>query len=187
MVADMSRERERSGTRGLMLAGVGAAIVLFAAGLVWGFVFVPHGAGSAARQPSAANGILANQRSGESTVAKKDRVTPVPSSTGGAGQSSTAEAQQIDQSAGPLKLSDAQRRRIRAYFAGKPANRVHSADFALSVGAAVPHQLTLQKLPAPISTAMNGFQGDQYVLVGSELVIVDPSPRRVVALVPNAG
>jgi hypothetical protein len=28
-------------------------------------------------------------------------------------------------------------------------------------------------------------QGDDYVLVGDQLVVVDPSARRVVALVPN--
>jgi hypothetical protein len=33
----------------------------------------------------------------------------------------------------------------------------------------------------------NGYQGGDYVLVGDQLVIVDPSARRVVALVPNIG
>jgi hypothetical protein len=36
-----------------------------------------------------------------------------------------------------------------------------------------------------MSSAMGGYQGDDYVLVGDKLVIVDPSARRVIALVPN--
>jgi hypothetical protein len=34
---------------------------------------------------------------------------------------------------------------------------------------------------------IGGYQGDDYVLVGDQLVIVDPNPRRVVAIVPNVG
>jgi hypothetical protein len=43
----------------------------------------------------------------------------------------------------------------------------------------------LQKLPPEISSAMGGYQGNDYVLVGEQLVIVDPSARRVVARVPQ--
>jgi hypothetical protein len=50
----------------------------------------------------------------------------------------------------------------------------------LAVGAAVP-----QEASAEISSAMGGYQGNDYVLVGDQLVIVDPSARRVVALVPQ--
>jgi hypothetical protein len=50
----------------------------------------------------------------------------------------------------------------------------------------VPHQVQLQKLPDPIASAMQGFQGDEYVLVGNQLVIVEPTARRVVAVVPDA-
>jgi hypothetical protein len=62
---------------------------------------------------------------------------------------------------------------------------VQSANFSLSIGAAVPQDVPLQKLPPEMSSAMGGYQGDDYVLVGDKLVIVDPSARRVIALVPN--
>jgi hypothetical protein len=34
---------------------------------------------------------------------------------------------------------------------------------------------------------IGGYQGDDYLLVGDQLVIVDPSARRVVAIVPGIG
>ena len=188
MIANMPHEQERKGTGRLIFGGVVLAILLAAAFAVWGFIFIPKGElGASARQPSAATGTLANQGSGESIAAKNNMVTPEKSAIGGGGQNSTGEARQIDQSAAPLKLANAQRRQIRSYFAGKLAARIPSADFALSVGAAVPRQVQLRPLPKEVSSAMQGFVGDQYILVRNELVIVDPSARRVVALVPQVG
>lgn len=62
---------------------------------------------------------------------------------------------------------------------------MQSANFSLVIGTAVPQDVPLQKLPPEMSSATGGYQGDDYVLVGDQLVIVDPSARRVVALVPN--
>ncbi|HEX4043043.1 MAG TPA: hypothetical protein VHY10_15190 [Xanthobacteraceae bacterium] len=41
---------------------------------------------------------------------------------------------------------------MAAYFAGNNGNRARQADFALSIGAAVPAQVALQKLPQKISS-----------------------------------
>jgi hypothetical protein len=73
------------------------------------------------------------------------------------------------------------------YFAGKSANRLQSVDFSVAIGAAVPRKVELQKLPAQISSVIGGYQGDDYLIVGDQLVIVDRSARRVVAIVPNIG
>jgi hypothetical protein len=62
---------------------------------------------------------------------------------------------------------------------------MQSANFSLAVGAAVPQDVPLQKLPPEISSVMGGYQSNDYVFVGDQLVIVDPSARRVVARVPQ--
>jgi Protein of unknown function (DUF1236) len=103
----------------------------------------------------------------------------------GSGQNASGEAAQIEQTETPLNLSEAQRQQIRQYFASKPGQRMQSANFSLAIGAAVPQDVPLQKLPPEILSAMGGYQGNDYVLVGDQLVIVDPSARRVVALVPQ--
>jgi hypothetical protein len=194
MVPTLSPQEQRRGTRRLYQVWVPIGLLCVAAVLVWAFVFIPKGeVGTTTSQHGAtkagSTGTLANQGSGESIAAKNKAVTPVPNAASGGGQGSTVAAQQIDQSAAPLQLTDQQRQQIQAYFggaAGKTADRAASADFALSVGSAVPRQVQLQKLPDPIASAMQGFQGDDYVLVGSQLVIVEPTARRVVAVVPDA-
>jgi cytoskeletal protein RodZ len=188
-IPDLPRREQRRGTNQAMMWGVGLAIVLFAAVLVWVFVMPPNGQlGDTTRQrPSPSTGVLANQGAGESQAGKNQTVTPRQSPATGSGQNSSGEAAEIEQSATPLKLTDAQREQVRAYFAGKSADRLQSVDFSIAVGAAVPQQVELQKLPPQISSVIGGYQGDDYLIVGDQLVIVDPSARRVVAIVPNVG
>lgn len=188
MVPTLSKDEERRGTRRFMLGGIAVAVVAFAASLVWLFAVVPYsGLTGHTRGPSAETGPLANQGAGQSTTAKNDLVTPEPSATGGGNPNSSGEAAQIDRGAAPLNLSTAQRQQVTSYFAGNNGNRTQRADFALSIGAAVPAQVNLQKLPQKISSAMGGYQGDDYIIVGNQLVIVDAGARRVVAIVPDIG
>jgi Protein of unknown function (DUF1236) len=109
----------------------------------------------------------------------------VTAPTVGSGQNASGEAARIEQTATPLQLSDAQRQQIRQYFASKPGQRTQGANFSLAVGAAVPQDVPLEKLPPEILSALGGYQGNDYVLVGDQLVIVDSTARRVVALVPQ--
>jgi hypothetical protein len=159
--------------------------IIIAAGLAAGLNLALIGPSVA--QNSGATGARSNQGSGESAAAKHNAVMPQPSATGGSGQESSGEAKQIEQSAKPLKLTDAQRRQIRSYFAGKTADRAPTANFTLGVGAAVPKEVQLKKLPPKVSSAMGGYKGADYVIIGNQLVIVDRSARRVVAIVPGIG
>jgi hypothetical protein len=188
-VPDLPRHEQRRGTRQTMMCGAAVAIVLFAGVLAWAFVTAPTGQlGGATRQsPSSSTGVMANQGSGESQAGKNQTVTPRQNSAAGSGQNSSGEAAEIERSATALKLTDAQREQIRAYFAGKPAAQSQSVDFSVAIGAAVPQQVELQKLPPQISSVIGGYQGDDYLRVGDQLVIVDPSARRVVAIVPGIG
>ena len=172
-----------------MVWGVGAALVMFAAVLVWAFATAPNGQLGGTTRPTASpsTGVLANQGAGESQVGKNEAVTPRQSPTVGSGRSSSGEAAEIEQSAKPLQLTDAQRQQICAYFAGQPSDRLQGVDFSIAIGGAVPLQIALQKLPLRISSAIGGYQGDDYLIVGDRLIIVDPNARRVVAIIPNIG
>jgi hypothetical protein len=187
MVANLSRQDERRGTRRVLFWGSAFGIAVIAAILVWVLVVVPGQHPGNTTAQLLPTGTPVNQGFSESIAAKNHTVTPEQPATGGPSRNASGEAAQIDQSAGPLQLTDVQRNQIHAYFAGKNAGRVQNPHFALSVGAAVPQQVQLQKLPSTVSSVMQGFQNDQYVLVGTELVVVDPDARRVVAIVPNVG
>ena len=70
----------------------------------------------------------------------------------------------------PFKLSDKRREQISFLIAGLPVPpRVTDQPFTVSVGAAVPHQVPLKQLPTELATLLNGFQSDDYVLVGDQL------------------
>lgn len=64
------------------------------------------------------------------------------------------------------------------------APKVQKAPFEMMIGTAVPRQVVLKHRPPEIAQVMNGYQGDQYLLVQDEMVIVDHASHRVVAIVP---
>ena len=43
----------------------------------------------------------------------------------------------------------------------------------------------MHDLPNEIADALGGYNGDQYLLVRNQLVIVDRASRRIVALIPG--
>lgn len=182
-------EQRRSTRRLFLWGGTGVLLVLCAVILVWVFVFVPPGGPVRNGKPHASNptGILSNQRSGQSTAAKNNAVTPQTSEKLGAGQNAPGAAAQIEQTAEPLKLSDQQRQQIRDFFAKQKRDHPDGVDFTLAIGSAVPQNVQLQQLPSEVSSALGGYQADQYILVGNQLVIVEPNARRVVAIVPGIG
>jgi hypothetical protein len=58
-------------------------------------------------------------------------------------------------------------------------------QFEIMIGAAVTGQVQLQDIPPEITQIMNGYWGDQYVLVQDKLVVVDQRTRRLAAIVPG--
>ena len=189
-VPDSPSREQRRGTRLTRMWSGGGAFVVIGALLVWFFVTAPNGGwlnGTARQTPSPSTGVLANQGAGESQAGKNEAITPRQNSAVGSGQNSSGEAAQIEQSATPLQLTDAQRQQIRNYFAGHPGDRLQSVDFSIAIGAAIPQQIGLQKLPPQISSTIGGYQGDDYLIVGDQPILVDPDARRVVAIIPNIG
>jgi uncharacterized protein DUF1236 len=182
-------EQRRSTRQAFLWGGSGVLLVLCAVILVWVFVFVPQGGPgrSGEPRPSASTGLLSNQGSGQSTAAKNNAVTPQTNQALGAGQNSPGAAAQIEQTAEPLKLTEQQRQQIRDFFAKQKVERAGAVNFTLAIGSAVPQNVTLRKLPPQVSSALGGYNADQYIIVGNQLVIVEPNARRVVAIVPGIG
>ena len=174
-------EQRHSGRTLATWSAVVASAVFVAAFLVWVMVVQPYD------RTQSSDG-RSNEQSGQSVAARDGPLVPkLNPTTGGRPQNANENAREIDQSSAPLKLSDKQREQIRLLIAGLPAPpRVTDQPFTVSVGAAVPNQVPLKQLPTELATLLNGFQGDDYVLVGDQLVIVDATVRRVVAIIPKA-
>ena len=60
-------------------------------------------------------------------------------------------------------------------------------NVAVNVGAPLPGDVDLLPLPPAIVTLVPEFQGDEYVVVNDEIVIVQPSTRRVVEIIRPGG
>lgn len=171
------------GIRYIFLGAAIVAVILLIGISVWPFLTpaqlpTPKGGANPATAPdtTASRGTPA-QRAAESTVGKNN-----PAGEGANG----ARYNAIKQSSQPLQLDAQQRQQIKDAIAHQSdAPRIQKAPFELMIGTAVPHQVELKDLPSQIAQAMNGFWGDQYVLVQNEMVIVDQHSRRVVAIVPS--
>lgn len=84
-----------------------------------------------------------------------------------------------------VDLSSEQRTQIHErLLAAGGVRPLGSAGFALSVGARVPARIHLYPLPAQIFEIVPEYQGYDYILVGDEVVIVDPVTLEVVAVIP---
>lgn len=127
--------------------------------------------------PNSLNGTKSDQRAGESAVGKNQPNRP-EDSTG-------SKARAIHDSAGPVTLSPDQKAKAREALAQAGPKRVDHVDYTIMIGAAVPRQAELGELPPAVSQALGGYEGDGYVLVRDQLIIVDKEARRIVAIIPG--
>jgi Protein of unknown function (DUF1236) len=65
--------------------------------------------------------------------------------------------------------------------------RSQTVSVAINVGAPLPGELDLLALPPTVVSLVPEFQGDEYVLVNDEIVIVQPSTRVVVEVIRPGG
>ena len=170
---------------GRLFAGAAVVAVVLAIGVtVWPFLTQNQlGAPKGGANPATASDTTGSrgapaQNAAESMVGKNNPA--------GQADSSGGRAAAIKQSSQPLQLNPQQRQQIKDVLARQTdAPKVDKAPFELMIGTAVPRQVQLKDIPPQITQVMNGYLGDQYVLVQDEMVIVDQHSRRVVATVPS--
>ena len=171
---------ERNGNRRddprVYLAG-GALVLVVIVVLVGVWVWMP------AFKPAATtgSGMRTLQNQGESVAGTTTK--PSPYAQYNAGDSATlARDHAISATAQPqLTLAPKQIQAIQNYAAQQ---QPQTANFTITVGAAVPKQVQLHDMPAQLQHAVPAAQGDQYVLVPHHFVIVEKQTRRIVAIVP---
>jgi hypothetical protein len=115
------------------------------------------------------------QPAGESTAGRN--------TSGAAGEA--GRAREIQRTEHPAPPSEPQRQKVREALSRLNLQRADEVDFSLVIGAGVPHEVALHDLPNEIADALRGYNGDQYLLVRDQLVIVDRASRRIVALIPG--
>jgi hypothetical protein len=187
MVANLSRNEEREGTRKLMMWGSAVAAALLVGFALWfvapqmfgitDYVGRPStGADNSSPATTVGTGVP-TQRDAISTAAKDD-----PARNDDA---IGRRAREIQQSAAPANLSDGQREHLRSIFSSAQGPAMDHPNFELMIGTSIPKQTAVADLPPEATQVLNGFWGDQYLIAGKNLVIVDQHSRRVAAIIAN--
>ena len=85
-----------------------------------------------------------------------------------------------------VNLSSEQKTKIHSIIVSeRSAPRVEHVDFSVNVGTVVPRgKVKFAPIPASIVEIEPAWRGYEYFLVGNEIVVVDPSTLKIVAVLP---
>jgi hypothetical protein len=84
-----------------------------------------------------------------------------------------------------VQLSQDQRTKIKeVVVGGRNVARVDSVNFNIRVGVAVPRTVHVAVLPPEVVTIVPEYRGFEYVVVGDQLLIIDPNTLEIVAILP---
>ena len=101
------------------------------------------------------------------------------------GKAVQGQAQQTGASGASVQLSQDQRTKIKDVIVGDHnVARVDHADFNIRVGVAVPRTVHVAVLPPEVVTIVPEYRGFEYVVVGDQLLIIDPNTLEIVAILP---
>jgi len=86
-----------------------------------------------------------------------------------------------------VNINDQQGTRISTSISHLNVQPLNHVNFSLAVGTAVPRDVRLQPLPAEVVEIVPQYRGYNFVLVKDEIVIVEPSSYKIVAVLPYSG
>jgi hypothetical protein len=93
-------------------------------------------------------------------------------------------AQKGSKSFAAAPMSTEQSLKFREALKGEKAERLTGGQFSISIGDAVPRSVHFHRLPARIVEYAPQYRDFDYILVGDDIVIVDPATHRIVAVIP---
>jgi uncharacterized protein DUF1236 len=117
---------------------------------------------------------------------------PQTTGQGGAAQPSQAPNQGAAPSAAgretksgaPAALSTEQQVKFRETMRGEKVERLTNVAFLITVGEAVPRTVHRYRFPVSVMEYAPQYRDYEYILVGDEILVVDPRTMRIVAIIP---
>jgi hypothetical protein len=103
------------------------------------------------------------------------------------GQGGAAQPSQSSKQGGapaPAALSTEQHVKIRETLRREKVEHLNNVQFSITVGEAVPRTVHLYRFPVSITEYAPQYRGYEYFLVGDDILVVDPSTLRIVAVIP---
>jgi opacity protein-like surface antigen len=113
----------------------------------------------------------------------QERQNASPGTVGGNGTEQHI-VQGKGQDGASAKLSVDQRSRIRKIIGTTSVARVDHPDFSVTVGTAIPRSVHVIVLPEEIVQIVPEYRGFDYVLVGDQILIIDPESLEIVDIIP---
>ena len=144
--------------------------------------------GAAAKPSEHRPGAMQSRRRSAAAVQREHR-SGQPGAMQGKAQSRSASEQNNGgvtehRSVASIKLSSDQKARLHDTSAGGELRRVDHVDFALSAGTRVPGNVQVYPVPVSIVEIVPQYRGFDYIIVGDDLVIINPGTLTIVAVVP---
>jgi hypothetical protein len=84
-------------------------------------------------------------------------------------------------------INDQQRTRISTSISHLNVQPLNNVNFSVSVGTVIPRDVRLQSMPAEVVEIVPQYRGYNFVLVRDEIIIVEPSSYKIVAVLPYSG
>nr|WP_245439142.1 DUF1236 domain-containing protein [Methylorubrum zatmanii] len=81
-------------------------------------------------------------------------------------------------------MSSTQRTEFRQSISRSSVRAVTNVNFAVRVGTAIPRSVSLHPLPPAIVSVVPAYRGLQFILVGDDIVIIDPDTYEIVDVIP---
>jgi hypothetical protein len=137
--------------------------------------------GSKAVQDKSAsdNGMKGNRNAAES----KDSDSKASNSKAASDTKSDSKAGTTTGQAGAgAKLSTEQRTTIRTSITKQNIKPVTNVNFSISVGTRVPRGVGFHPLPVEVVTIYPDWRGYEFILVGDQIVVVNPRTLEIVAV-----
>ena len=73
--------------------------------------------------------------------------------------------------------------RVRSVLRAGNAQRIDHPNFAIRTGVVVPAFYQFYSLPSVLSELYPEYSGYDYVLVGNEILVIEPATRRIVDII----
>ena len=83
-----------------------------------------------------------------------------------------------------VQLTQEQRTKIRGIIGHSNVARVNDVNFSISVGTVVPRSVHVTVLPEDVVEIVPEYRGFDYIVVGDQLLIIDPNSLAIVAVIP---
>jgi hypothetical protein len=89
----------------------------------------------------------------------------------------------VGQAGAGAKLSSEQRTKITTVIRGQHVAPAEHVNFSISVGTRVPRDVRFYPLPAEVVTIYPDWRGYEFILVGDQVVVIDPQSFEIVAVI----